>query len=126
MALEISGKIIQKLPKQSGVGKTGNNWQKQEFVMETNEQYPKKICIQLWGDKIDELERINIGDPLTASISIESREFNGRWYTDIRAWRLTSGSPSEPTAQKTTLVEDNIGEETTFTDEGSVHDDLPF
>ena len=59
MALEINGKLIQKLELQSGVSKSGSNWQKQEFVIETDEQYPKKICANLWGDKIDMLSSVN-------------------------------------------------------------------
>lgn len=85
MSLEIKGKLIQKLPVQSGTGKTGNSWQKQEIIVETMEQYPKKICVAVWGDKIDEVEKFAISDTLNISISIESREFNGRWYTDVRA-----------------------------------------
>ncbi len=123
MALEISGKIIQKLPVQSGIGKTGNNWQKQEFILETTEQYAKKICIQLWGDKIDELEKFNIGDPISASISIESREFNGRWYTDVRAWRIEG--QTQNVAEPPTIPNEDVTA-STFTDEGSLNDDLPF
>ncbi len=76
------------MPIQSGIGKTGNNWQKQDFVIETLEQYPKKICANLWGDRCAMLEVVNIGDQIVMSFDIESREFNGRWYTDVRAFRL--------------------------------------
>ena len=55
--------------------------------METPGQYPKKVCMNLWGDKVDEI-KIGVGDKITASINIESREYNGRWYTDVRAWKV--------------------------------------
>ncbi len=87
--MEISGKIIQVLPLQSGEGKNGT-WKKQEFVLETNSQYPKKVCISMWGDKIDD-GAIKMGNEVTASIDVESREYNGRWYTDVRAWKLEAG-----------------------------------
>ncbi|WP_288020085.1 DUF3127 domain-containing protein [Tenuifilum sp.] len=85
--MEIKGKLIKLLDQQSGQGKNGT-WVKQEFIIETQEQYPRKVCISLWGDKVKELESIQVGDLLTASINIESREYNGKWYTDIRAWRI--------------------------------------
>ncbi len=55
--------------------------------METPGQYPKKVCMNLWGDKVDEV-KIAVGDKITASINLESREYNGRWYTDVRAWKV--------------------------------------
>ncbi len=84
--MELEGVVINVLPLQSGQGKNGV-WKKQEFIVETPGQYPKKVCMHLWGDKVDEL-KIAAGDRITASINIESREYNGRWYTDIRAWRI--------------------------------------
>lgn len=87
MALEIEGKLIQKLEMQSGQGKNGT-WQKQEFIIETQEQYPKKVCVSLWGDKTELLSQLALNDQVRVAINIESREYNGRWYTDIRAWKL--------------------------------------
>ena len=88
MALEITGKIIQITPQQSGVGKNGA-WSKREFILETFEQFPRKVCISVWGDKSDNLEQLHpIGSTIKASINIESREYNGKWYTDVRAWKL--------------------------------------
>jgi hypothetical protein len=84
--MEISGVVIQLLPLQSGQGKSGT-WKKQEFILETPGQYPKKVCMNLWGDKVDEI-KIAVGDKITASINVESREYNGRWYTDVRAWKV--------------------------------------
>lgn len=86
--MEITGKLIMVLPMQQGTGKSGTPWQKQEFVIETIEQYPKKICANLWGDKADILQTIQPGAIVKMSFSLESREFNGRWYTDVRAWKL--------------------------------------
>lgn len=97
MSFDITGKLIAKLPLLSGVSKTGNNWQKQEFVIETLDQYPKKICTNLWGDRIDQLNAFRIGDIVTISFDLESREFNGRWYTDVKSWRVVpAGSVPQP------------------------------
>ncbi|UBM60846.1 DUF3127 domain-containing protein [Marinilongibacter aquaticus] len=84
--MEISGNIIQVLPLQTGEGRNGA-WKKQDFVIETEGQYPKKVCVSMWGDKID-ASLIQVGQSVTASIDIESREYNGRWYTDVRAWKI--------------------------------------
>lgn len=99
MALEINGRLIQKLELQSGMSKSGSNWQKQEFIIETDEQYPKKICANLWGDKIDMLSSINIGDNVVLSFNLESREYNGKWYTDVKAWKLEKQSVNQSTTQ---------------------------
>lgn len=90
--MEIQGTIVQVLPLQSGVGKSsGKEWKKQEYVIETNEQYPKKICFSMWGDNVDKHWKLmEIGAQITAHIDIESREYNGRWYTEARAWRVDS------------------------------------
>jgi Domain of unknown function (DUF3127) len=84
--MEIIGKVIQVLPEQTGQGKNGV-WKKQEFILETDGTYPKKICIAVWGDKID-AQKMQEGATLNVSFDVESREYNGRWYTDVKAWRL--------------------------------------
>lgn len=84
--MELEGKIIQINPLQSGQGKNGT-WKKQEFVVETKSQYPKKVCITAWGDKIDQFN-LKQNQDVKVSIELESREFNNRWYTDVRAWKV--------------------------------------
>ena len=84
----VEGRIIQKLDVESGQSARGP-WQKQNFIIETvDSQFPRKICIGLWTNQIPILQSFQIGDMIRAYINIESREFNGRWYTDIRAWKL--------------------------------------
>ena len=97
--MELKAKIIQVLPLQTGESKNGK-WKKQEVVVETDGQVPRKICIQIWGDKINE-SILKPGNVLNVSFDIESREYNGRWYTDIKAWKtdLVGATPqnnSEP------------------------------
>ena len=88
MAVDIKCKLLDKLVVQNGTSARGP-WSKQDFIVETLEQYPRKICMNVWGqDKVNELTQYNAGEVLTISVNIESREFNGRWYTDVRAWRI--------------------------------------
>lgn len=86
MDLKITGKVTQILEEQSGEGRNGT-WRKQEFILQTEGDYPKDVCIVQWGDNIDQFA-IREGERLTASIDIQSREFKGRWYTDVKAWRI--------------------------------------
>ncbi len=84
--MEISGKVISLLSEQTGNGKNGV-WRKRDFILETNAKYPKKVCISVWGEKIDQFN-VREGQTLTASIEVESREYNGKWYTDVKAWKV--------------------------------------
>ena len=94
--MDISGKIIQFLPVQTGNGKNGT-WKKQEFILETGDTYPKKVCIAVWGDKID-IASYKPGDSIDVSFDVESREYNGKWYTDVKAWKVSSGKGGSSTA----------------------------
>lgn len=86
--MEITGKIIAVLPEQGGISKAGNEWKKQEYVLETHDQYPKKICFQIFGaDRIAQAA-IQPGEELTVSFDIDSREWQGRWFTSINAWKV--------------------------------------
>lgn len=102
--MDIVGKIIQVLPLQSGTsGRTGNAWQLQSYVLETQEQYPRKVCFEIFGEERIKNNPCNIDDLVTVSFDIESREFNGKWYTSIRAWRVQQGdqTAAQPAAQTT-------------------------
>ena len=95
--MELEGRIIQINPLQSGEGRNGT-WKKQEYIVETKSQYPKKVCVTVWGDRIDQFS-LQQNEEVKLSIELESREFNNRWYTDVRAWkveRAASGQPDTP------------------------------
>lgn len=104
--LNISGIVLNILPLQTGTSKAGNQWKKQDFILETGGQYPRKVCICLFGDNVDKFP-LQVGQSVTASVDIESREFNARWYTDVRAWNVVynahQGAPAQaPTATSPT------------------------
>lgn len=99
--MQLTGKLIQLLPLQTGQGKNGT-WKKQEVIIETDGQFPKKVCVAVWGDKVDE-KILQQGNILKIDFDVESREYNGRWYTDVKAWKveLAGSSPNtdaEPAA----------------------------
>ena len=97
MALEIQGKLVKLLSPVTGEGRNGA-WTKQEFVIETFEQYPKKVCISVWSEKINQLQRFQLGDDLKVSFNAESREYNDRWYTELRAWKIDPASANTATS----------------------------
>ncbi len=90
--MEIKGKLQIILPVAEGTSKNGP-WKKQEFIIEvTDGKFPKQVHMNVWGaDKVEDFKRYKVGDTLTCSLDISSREYNGRWYTDIRAWKIVQG-----------------------------------
>lgn len=91
MALEIEGNITQFLGVQRGTSARGA-WAKQDFVLEYQEgNFPSSVCMSVWGeDKVNDLSRYHVGDKVKVSFNLSSREYNGRWYTEARAWRISS------------------------------------
>ncbi len=121
--MEISGKIIAVLAPTSGEGKNGV-WRSQDYVLETNDQYPKKVCFNLFGDKIDKFP-LSMGDVVNVSFDVESREYNGRWYTSIRAWKVEKNAVN--VSPMVDAVSDNNFNPPPFDVENSnPGDDLPF
>ena len=98
--MEISGKIIAVLPLQSGTSNSGKEWQKQEFVIETQGDYPKKMCYQLFGEERIKSNSANVGDEVTVSFDIDCREWNGKWFNDIRAWKVEVSNASNANTAK--------------------------
>lgn len=93
--LTISGVVLHILDEQSGVSKAGKDWNKQDFVIETTDQYPKKIAFTLFGDKTDLLMNIGQGQLVDVSFNLESREYNGRWFHNVNAWKILSGEVND-------------------------------
>lgn len=117
--MQLKAKLIECLLLQTGTSKNGE-WKKQDIIVETDAQYPKKICISIWGDKINN-EILQVGKELVVDFDIESRPYNNRWYTDIKAWKIES-------VQNEKVVIGNIPQPETF-DQSQLEeedDGLPF
>jgi Protein of unknown function (DUF3127). len=115
--MQITAKLSQLLPLQTGTGKNGP-WKKQDIIVETEAAYPKKICISIWGDKID-ASQLQPGNQLKIDFDLESREFNGRWYTDVKAWKIEVASGSAPAVSDEGVTKAGMGAV-------KEEDDLPF
>lgn len=126
--MELVGKVVQHLEMVKGQSARGE-WKKQEFIVQTEGEYPKNVCISLWGDKVNMLPAV--GNTVTCHLNVESREYNGRWYTEIRAWKIdaagsapsaapqggsVASAPVQNEANKAMVEGSNSGED----------DDLPF
>ena len=105
----------------NGTSKAGNAWSKQEFVIESFDKFPKKIMISVMGDKVAELKKFKAGDQIKASLNLESREWNGRWFTDVRAWKI-EGDAQQASSQGQDFYPDPEPGNTA----DSPSDDLPF
>ena len=106
--MEITGRIIAILPEQGGISKTGNEWKKQEYVLETHDQYPKKVCFQLFGaDRIAQAS-IQPGEELTVFFDIESREYQGRWFTNINAWKVERPMATSPISDAGSITPEDM------------------
>ena len=111
--MEISGKIIAILQPRGGVSKAGNEWKMQEYVIETHEQYPKKMCFEVFGTEKIEQFKIQIGEELTVSFDVDARQWQDRWFNSFRAWNVKRSTAPQPASQPTSLA-------------NRKNDDLPF
>ena len=121
--MEIKGKIIKLMPLQTGTGKNGE-WKKQEFIIESDGQVPKKVCFSIWGEKISQFN-LRENETVTVFFDLESREFNGRWYTDARAWKIERLS-TKPETPGDLQGRGNLAEEPDDLPAEKEIDDLPF
>lgn len=128
--MEVKGKIILKLPLMSGTSKAGNQWSKQEYVLETLDAYPKKVHFDFFGERANQYN-FEVGDVINLSFDIESREYNGRWFTSIRGWKGEKTDDATPATSAPAQVQTPEGApaagEPQVPDFGQQsNDDLPF
>lgn len=124
--MEIKGTIIAALPEVSGVSsRSGNPWKKREYVLENTEgNFPRKVAFTCFGENADKIQ-LQVGQAVTMYFDVESREYNGRWYTDIRAWRLQPKQTEAPAAPMSDMPP--LGETPTYSPTPATEvDDLPF
>ena len=125
--MEIIGKVVQLGTLIEGNSPRGP-WKKQELIIETVEQYPKKVCLMCWNERVNDANSLFVGQTIKAQIRIESREFNGKWYTDVTAFRIdidqpNAQAPQQPQPQQPQQPLPPINDDYFESDNG---DDLPF
>jgi hypothetical protein len=111
--MTIEGTVKQVMEPHGGTGKTGKQWSKCDFIITTGVEYPKDVCLTAWGDMVKSVQNLIEGQKVTAHIEISSRENSGRWYTEVKAWKIESAAAAvaRPASETFATVQD---------------DDLPF
>lgn len=134
--MELIGKIIAVLPAREGTSARGTEWKSQDYVLETQEQYPKRCCFNVFGaDRIASFN-IQVGETLSVSFDIDAHEYQGRWFNSIRAWKVdrvdlnaaaTAPNPAAPYTQAAP-ISPAPANEAPFppAQESGSEDDLPF
>ena len=119
MSLAITGKLVKALDVESGTSKAGKEWKKQSFVIDTGSQYNPEVCFSLFGeDKIAMIDGIQPGTEIEVSFNLSSREYNGKYYHNIDAWRINRAAAA--------VVEDASMPQAPLEASDAEEDDLPF
>ncbi|MDZ4840377.1 MAG: DUF3127 domain-containing protein [Bacteroidota bacterium] len=135
-SVEVSGRIVKFMPKVEGESARGT-WAKQEVIIESQGQVPKKLAVTIWQDKMQEFEKYREGDVIKLGVNLESREYNGKWYTDIRVWRVIDGNNAPAGGESEYNQDDNVTPPPAYkkytpdnsqpnTNAQDMDDDLPF
>ena len=119
MSLQLKGIVSKVLPIESGEGKEGKEWKRQTFVLAYKDgEYEKSVAVSVFGDKVDKVP--GTGQECTVSFNVESKEYNGKYYTNVNAWKIeVSGGSARP--------QDNPTSSPTFDGaNGEINSELPF
>lgn len=135
--MDLTGKVIAIMEARGGVSaRTGNPWMTQEYVIEIPGQYPRKMVFNIFGE--DKIKQFNIqaGEEITVQFDIDAREYNGRWFNDIRAWNILRGQAAGAVPTATPFPPQQAAAPNAATSpfppaqepaaDGGAADDLPF
>lgn len=122
--MEFEGVVYKILPPTKGVSARGE-WQRQEVIFEMPQEFSRKVCVTFFN-KESEVARLKEGVAYTVSVNIESREYNGRWYTDVRAWRIQPKAAQAPEMPPMPDMPPIAEEPSYASTPASEVDDLPF
>jgi hypothetical protein len=121
--MEFEGVVFRKLSEVSGMSAKGA-WRKQDIVFEVPSEFNRKICVTFFGEKAEDAASLNEGEAVTVSVNIDSREYNGKWYTDVKAWKVVRGSTKTPPPEP--LSDTSFHTDATLYQSTDIVDDLPF
>ena len=119
--MDFEGKVLQILQPTKGTSSRGE-WQRQEVIFEMTQEFSRKVAVTFFNKPAD-VEKLRVGESYIVSVNIESREYNGRWYTDVREWRI---QPLQQQAAAPAAELSPLGEESSYTRSDAPIDDMPF
>jgi len=125
--METTGRIIAILEERGGIAKsTGKSWKVAQYVLETIENYPKRMVFEVFGEDKITLFNIKEGEELTVSFDVDAREYQGKWYNQIRAWKVerTQNNPQPNTSSSG--ITNNVSDIPAFSDNDALPFDPPF
>lgn len=122
--MEFEGTVFKVMPPVSGTSSKGA-WRKQDVVFEMSGEFGRKICVTFFGDRSEDASALKEGDAATVSVNVESREYNGKWYTDVKAWKIVRKTAAAPGNTPDQLSEAPFNEDTIPAGENDLYD-LPF
>ena len=93
--MEVTGKLVKVLDLESGVSKSGKEWQKQSVVIDTGGEFNNLTAVSAFGDKVDKLNRLELGMDVTILCNVYSREYNGKYYHNIDGYHFTNQSSAQ-------------------------------
>ncbi len=127
--MEFEGVVFRKLPEVTGSSARGA-WKKQDVVFELPSEFSRKICVTFFGDRAEDAAALQEGDNVTVSVNVESREYNGKWYTDVKAWKVVrnsgGGGGASTAAASSPLADAPFNESAAPASPADDVDDLPF
>lgn len=109
--LKMNGEIVKIMEVEKGTSKAGKEWQKLTFVINNGNQYNPEVAFQIFGtDKVEKFNKYNkVGSKVDVSFNVSSREFNGKYYNSLDAWKVFKAEESKE-----------------FAIDGDDSEDLPF
>lgn len=123
--MNVKGVVIHILKEETGVSKAGKEWRKRGFVIETADQYPKTICFDTFGEKTSLIDPLSEGQEVDVHFNLESREYNGKYFHNINAWKIEAGASTATQAPSTGLVQAAAAMPTGESEPDNLND-LPF
>ena len=126
--MEFEAIVVKLLDQVKGTSARGE-WTKQEVILEQPGEFNRKVCVSFWGDKAQDAAALKEGERVSVAVNLESREFNGRWYTEVRAWKLTRAAAQPAAAAMPPMEDFSPSSDTTLSSgvgSGEEFDDLPF